>query len=269
MCYCSRKLTIPVVSLRGVISTTSKLSFKDAKKVIDKAFEIPFIKVVVIVINSPGGSPVQSELIYKYIRRLAKENDVTIITFIEDCAASGGYYLACAGDQIYASSSSIVGSIGVISSGFGFQELINKIGVERRIYTQGDNKAILDPFLPEKQSDIDILNAVGKDIHQEFINLVQERRAGKLNVYDGTIFTGKFWSGKAAKNTGLIDDIGDIYSVLHTKYGKNINIKFISENKGLIGSLKEMMSLEIITRNTIESIITNIKDAALWAKIGM
>jgi signal peptide peptidase SppA len=269
MFCCSRKLTIPVISLHGIISPTSKLSFKDTKKLIDKAFDIPFIKVIALNINSPGGSPVQSELIFNYIRRLAKEKDVQIITFIGDCAASGGYYLACTGDEIYASNSSIVGSIGVIASGFGFNELIKKIGVERRIYTQGQNKSILDPFLPEKQSDVDILNDVGKDIHQEFIRHVQERRGARLCVNDGNLFTGKFWSGKAAKEKGLIDGTDDMYSVLESKYGKNIDIKFISENKGLLGSIRDMMSIEMLTTMVVESVINVIKDTAIWARVGV
>jgi signal peptide peptidase SppA len=267
MFCCSRKLTIPVISLHGIISPTSKLFFKDIKKHIDNAFDIPSIKVLALNINSPGGSPVQSELIFNYIRRLAKEKNVHIITFIEDCAASGGYYLACTGDEIYASNSSIVGSIGVISSGFGFTELIKKIGVERRVYTQGENKSILDPFLPEKESDVNILNDVGKDIHQEFIEKVQERRGAKLCTNDGTLFTGKFWSGKAAKEKGLIDGTDDMYSILENKYGKNIDIKFISQNKGLFGSIKDMLGLEMISTIIIESIINIIKDTAIWARV--
>jgi signal peptide peptidase SppA len=270
MFCCSRKLTIPVISLHGIISSNSKLSFKDAKKLIDKAFDTPYIKVVAININSPGGSPVQSELIFNYISRLAKEKNVHIITFIEDCATSGGYFLACAGDEIYASNSSIVGSIGVISSGFGFTELIKKIGVTRRIYTQGQNKSILDPFLPEKQSDVEILNDVSKVIYQEFINHVQERRKGKLCTNDGNLFTGKFWSGKAAKEKGLIDGTDDMYSVLETKYGKNIDIKFITENKGLLGSLKDMMNIEMITTVVVESVINVIKDTTtIWTRVNI
>lgn len=267
MFCCSRKRVIPVISLSGVISAGSKLSFKETKKLIDKAFDVSCIKVVAININSPGGSPVQSELIFKYIRRLAKEKDVEVLSFVEDCAASGGYYLACAGDEIYASSSSIVGSIGVICSGFGFQDLINKVGVERRIYTQGQNKAILDPFLPQKQSDIDILNDVAKDIHQEFIRHVQERRAGKLDINDGTIFTGKFWSGKKAKEIGLIDNIGDIHSVLEDKYGKNIKLKYITQSKSLFGSLKDMMNLETISKTFIESAINVVEESAISARV--
>jgi signal peptide peptidase SppA len=269
MLSCSRKRIIPVISLNGVISSTSKLSFKETKKLIDKAFEIPFISTVAIIINSPGGSPVQSELIYTYIRHLAKEKNIEVLTFVEDCAASGGYYLACAGDKIYASNSSIIGSIGVISSGFGFSELIKKIGVERRIYTQGENKAILDPFLPEKPSDIEILNSVGKDIHEQFINHVKERRGSKLDLSDDTLFTGKFWSGKKAKELGLIDDISDIYSVLESNYGKNIDLKFISENRGLFGSLRNMMSLEMITKNIIDSFLTAVKDSAIYSKLNL
>lgn len=269
MVFCSRALVIPVVSLRGVISSSSKLSFKTTYKLLEKAFEMPFIKTVAIVINSPGGSPVQSELIYKYIRRLAKENEVEVITFVEDCAASGGYYLACAGDEIYASNSSILGSIGVISSGFGFTELIKKHGIERRVYAQGENKAVLDPFLPERDADIEILNDVGKDIHQEFIEHVKERRGSKLDMADTTLFTGKFWSGKKAKELGLIDGVGDMYSVLEKKHGENIKLRYITENKSFFSMLTDMMNTEMIGQGVVEAAVGAAKDASVWARIGM
>jgi signal peptide peptidase SppA len=268
MCF-DRKLLIPVISLRGVIRENSGLSFKGIRKIIDKAFDFPDITTVALIVNSPGGSPVQSELIYKYIRKLADENDVEVITFVEDYAASGGYYLACAGDKIFASSSSVIGSIGVVADGFGFQDLIAKIGVERRIYTQGENKVILDPFLPQKDSDVEILNDVSKDIHLNFIDHVKERRDPCIDVSDTSLFSGKFWSGKKAKELGLIDGIGDIYSVLENKYGKNIKLEYVTDNKGILDSLKEIMSMEIITRTFIESAINVFRDTTISSRVNL
>jgi signal peptide peptidase SppA len=252
-----RKITIPVLTFTGSISSSNSLSFKKQNKLIEAAFKTPNINTLAISINSPGGSPVQSELIYKRIRTLAEENNVEVITFIQDIGASGGYYLALAGDKIYASNSSIVGSIGVVSSGFGFQELIKNYGVERRIYAQGDNKAILDPFLPQKESDVEIITDIGKDIHNEFIKIVTSARGNKLNMNEPGIFTGKIWSGKRAKEIGLIDDIGDIHSTLHNKFGKNIELKYISEPKSLFSSLTSIFGIDVLVTNIIQSLISN------------
>jgi signal peptide peptidase SppA len=256
MVFCSsRTAIIPVITINDVISASDGASFKKVNKLIESAFKIPNIKTLAIIINSPGGSPVQSELIYKRIRFLADENDVEVITFIQDIGASGGYYLALAGDTIYASNSSIVGSIGVVSSGFGFQELIKNYGVERRVYTQGENKALLDPFLPQRDSDVEILTDISKDIHNEFIDLVKSRRGANLNIEEVGLFSGKIWSGKRAKEIGLIDEIGDIHSVLHKKYGKNMKLKYISEPKSLLSSLKSIIGIDMLAKSIVQTLI--------------
>jgi signal peptide peptidase SppA len=231
---------IPVLTLDDVISNDF---YKKQKKLIDDAFKNSDTKAIAVIINSPGGSPVQSELIYKRIRSLAKEKDVRILTFIEDVGASGGYMVALVGDEIYASACSIVGSIGVISSGFGLHEFIKRHGIERRVYAQGENKGLLDPFLPQREEDVEILNAVGKDVHTEFINLVKERRGDKLVCSPADLFTGKIWSGRKAAEIGLIDGIGDIHSVLESKYGKNIELKYITESKTLLGALRSGLGI--------------------------
>ena len=254
----SRKTIIPVLTFNGIISDGSSLSFKKQCKLIETAFKTPFIKTLAVVINSPGGSPVQSELIFKRVRALAEENEVQILVFIQDVAASGGYYLALCGDDIYASNSSIVGSIGVISSGFGFHELIKKHGIERRIYAQGQNKAMLDPFLPQKDSDVDILNDISKDIHDEFIEFVKTRRSPKLNLDEPDLCSGKVWSGKKAKELGLVDGIGDIHSVLHKKYGKNFELKYITEPKSFLSSIRKAIGIETIADSVVQSIYTKI-----------
>ncbi len=252
------KIVVPVLTLNGVISDSGSLAFKKQCKLIEQAFKVPHIKTIALVINSPGGSPVQSELIYKRIRALATENEVEVLTFIEDVGASGGYYLALAGDTIYASSSSIVGSIGVVASGFGLHDFIGRHGVERRIYAQGKNKAILDPFLPQKEDDIAILNDISKDVHQAFIDVVLERRGIKFDQSDPDLFSGKIWSGKKAREIGLIDAIGDIHSVLHTKYGKNVELKYITEPKTLMSSLRKAIGLDTLASSIVETAMSRL-----------
>jgi serine protease SohB len=189
---------------------------------------------VAISVNSPGGSPVQSRQIFTKIRSLAKEKEKKVIVFVEDVAASGGYLIALAGDEIIADPTSIVGSIGVISGGFGFPELMKKIGVERRVYTAGENKSVLDPFQPEKQSDIDHLKSLQLDVHRVFIDMVKERRAGKL-ADDDRLFTGLFWSGEQGKALGLVDGLGDAETELRLRYGDKLEIEPITASKGFFG----------------------------------
>src|SRR5690606_22101022 len=201
-------VTIPVIRLHGAIMSggsqfRQNLSLATTAGLIDKAFSFREAPAVAIAINSPGGSPVQSRLIYKRIRDLAEEKKRRVHVFVEDVAASGGYMIALAGDEIIADPSSIVGSIGVVSAGFGFQELIKKIGVERRVHTSGRNKAILDPFQPEKEEDIERLKALQEEVHQTFIALVKERRGAKL-AEDDDLFTGLFWTGERGHALGLV-----------------------------------------------------------------
>ena len=231
----SQKPVIAVLSLNGIIGKVSNLKsglcLYSLNELIEKAFAIPKLRAICLSVNSPGGSPVQSELIAKRITSLAKSKKIPVYSFVEDVAASGGYWLACAGDEIYASKSSIIGSIGVISSSFGFHEAINKLGVERRVYTEGQNKAILDPFQPVKAADIKIIKQLQQQIHQHFIDYVKERRAGKLTQSDDILFNGEFWAGESAHDFGLIDGIADMHSFINNKFGDDIKIEYIASKQ--------------------------------------
>lgn len=224
---------IAVLRLSGVISSKSSmksgLCLESLNENIEQCFKLPKLEAVFIIINSPGGSPAQSELISSRLRSLANKNKVPLIGFVEDVAASGGYWLACSCDEIYALNNSIVGSIGVISSGFGFQETIKKLGIERRIYTQGKNKSILDPFKPENKEDIELIKGIQKIIHDNFIEHVKAGRNGKLDSkkYD-TIFNGQFWTSLQAKELGLIDGVKNMYDYAEERFGEDINFKYIS-----------------------------------------
>jgi len=224
------KPTVSLIRLNGVIGNVGRfsqgMSYSSQTDIIKKAFALKNIKAVVISINSPGGSPVQSNLLYDLIRSQAEEKKVKVITYAEDVAASGGYMLMCAGDEIYANANSIVGSIGVIYSAFGFQDLIKKIGVERRVHTAGESKSILDPFLEEKKEDVEKLKSLQKDLHEEFINLVKNSRKNKLKSENySMLFSGEFWSGKKSLQLGLIDGVGTLQEILKQKFGKDLKIK--------------------------------------------
>lgn len=228
----SSKSVVAVLRLSGVIGKVSNvrtgLNIETLNELIEKAFEIKKLVAVCLNINSPGGSPVQSELITKRIISLSKEKKIPVYSFIEDVAASGGYWLACAGKEIYASKSSIIGSIGVISTGFGFHEAIVKLGIERRVYTEGKNKSILDPFQPAQVTDIKIIKQLQKEIHEHFIDHVKTSRIGKLTQDDDILFNGEFWSGRSAVDFGLIDGIEDMYSFIKQKFGDDIKFEYIS-----------------------------------------
>ena len=235
----SDAVTIPVVRLQGTIMSGGgqlrpTLSLAGTAGLLEKAFSSKSAPAVAISINSPGGSPVQSRLIYRRIRDLAAEKNKTVLVFVEDVAASGGYMIAVAGDEIIADPSSIVGSIGVVSASFGFPELLKKIGVERRVHTAGKNKAVLDPFQPEKKEDIDRLKALQLEVHETFIELVKERRANRLKD-DPDLFTGLFWTGKKGLELGLVDALGDMRSVLKARYGEKTRLRLITAPRGLFG----------------------------------
>ena len=262
-----KKKIIPHIRLSGVIGNAGKfrqgLDFTGQEEIIRKAFSIKKSPAVAITINSPGGSPVQSHLIYKFIREQAKENKKKVIVFAEDVAASGGYLIACAGDEIYANQSSIIGSIGVIFSSFGFKDLIKKIGIERRVYTAGKNKSTLDPFMEEKPEDIERLKKIQLEIHEDFIEVVEESRKNKLNKNSGVeLFSGEFWSGKKAKELGLVDEIGNVNQVLREKFGKDIEIKKLEKQKSWIS--KKLSSSE----DNIEKIASILEERSIWQRYG-
>ena len=257
------KDVIAVLRLSGIIgkvsSVQSGLTLESLNELIEKAFKIKKLKALCLIINSPGGSPVQSELIAKRIRDLAKENKIKIYSFIEDMAASGGYWLACSGDLIYASYSSVIGSIGVVSSGFGFHEAINKLGIERRVYTEGKNKAILDPFKPINKDDLKIIKDLQKQVYEHFVDYVKTRRVGKLTQQDEILFNGEFWAGQTALDYGLIDGIGDMYSIIKEKFGDNIKFQYLCAKQPWLKK-KLGMSGKILADNFANSLIDTVEN---------
>jgi signal peptide peptidase SppA len=265
--FCSKNSPIVAcVNLQGVIGAGSKIStglnFENISPLLKRAFDMK-PKAVALAINSPGGSPVQSELIYNYIRELSEEKKIPVYSFAQDVAASGGYWLLLAGDEIYAHNSSIIGSIGVIFSGFGFVDLINKIGVTRRVYTEGKNKAILDPFLPEQSENIEILKDAQRDIFEGFKDLVKLRRGEKLKDLEDNLFTGAFWSGAKSAKLGLVDDICDMRSKLKEKFGPKVELVQISAKKSF---LKNFFSERL---NLSESFLNKVEERISFNKFGL
>ena len=265
--FFKKKKIVPHIKLSGVIGSVGKfrqgIDFSSQEEIIKKAFSIKKASVVAVTINSPGGSPVQSHLIYKFIREQAKKNKKKVMVFAEDVAASGGYLIACAGDEIYANSSSIIGSIGVIYSSFGFKDLIQKIGVQRRVYTAGKNKSTLDPFLDEKQEDIERLKNIQLELHKDFINVVEESRGTKLKKEtEIELFSGEFWSGRKAKDLGLIDGIGNADQILRKKFGEEVIIKKFEKSKGWLA--KRLSSSE----DHADKIISILEERSIWQRYG-
>ena len=261
---------VSVLRLSGVIASggsplRKNLNYDSLEPVIKKAFLDKKQSAVILCINSPGGSPVQSALIGKRIRQLADKNKIPIIAFCEDVAASGGYWLASCADEIYADESSIIGSIGVISAGFGFTEAISKLGIERRVYTSGESKSVLDPFKKESPKDVARLRGLQNDIHEHFIEHVKSRRGKKLNEEE-PLFTGLFWTGKKAEKLGLIDGIGAMQDVLMEKFGDDVKIKQITQKKGLFSLAGSSSRLgAAISYELIE----HLEHRHLWARFGL
>src|SRR6202046_3884448 len=232
---------VPVVRLSGVIGAVTPLrpgmTLAGVAKMLDRAFGMRNAKAVALLINSPGGSPVQSRQIYLRIRQLAAEKKLPVLVFVEDVAASGGYMIACAGDEIFCDPSSILGSIGVVGGSFGFQELIKKIGVERRLYTAGAHKAMLDPFQPENPDDVARVKALQGEIHAIFIELVKQSRGSRLKAADEVLFTGEYWAGETSISLGLADAIGDIRSTLRARYGDKVKTPVVAPAAGMLSGL--------------------------------
>ena len=267
--FFKKKKIIPHIRLSGVIGSAGRfkqgIDFSGQQEIIKKAFSFKKSENIAISINSPGGSPVQSHLIHDYIRQLAKKNKKKVIVFAEDVAASGGYLIACAGDEIYANSSSIVGSIGVISASFGFQDAIKKIGIQRRVYTAGKNKSTLDPFKEEKEEDIERIKKLQLELHSDFIEVVKKSRGSKLkDTEKNNTFTGEFWSGTTSMKLGLIDGIGNAEQILREKFGEDIVIKKLEKQKSFIAK-KLSSSID----NQIDNIASVIEERALWQKFGL
>lgn len=264
--------TIPVVRLQGAISPEQRpgrLNIAAVAPLLERAFKIKQAPAVAIIVNSPGGSPVQSRLISKMIRDLAEEHDKQVLVFIEDVAASGGYFIAVAGDEIIADPSSIVGSIGVIYAGFGFEEAIKKIGVKRRIHTAGRNKSTLDPFVPEKKEDVERLKAFELDIHQVFIDHVKSRRADKFTASDDDLFTGEWWTAGRGLDLGLVDSLGDMHSELKARFGKDVKLKPIAAKRGLLQLPSLRMGTQLDAESLTNGAIAAVEDRALWSRFGL
>ena len=265
---------IPVVRLHGMIAAggapmRQNLSLAGVAGVLEKAFSIP-APAVAISINSPGGSPVQSRLIYKRIRDLAQEKQRAVLVYVEDVAASGGYMIACAADEIYADHASIVGSIGVVSASFGFQELIARIGVERRVHTAGENKAMLDPFKPENPEDVARLKGLQRKIHEVFVDLVRSRRGGKLNDSYEDLFSGAFWVGAEAVDLGLVDGLGDIRTILRQRFGDKVQFRMIEPaRRPLLGRLLGRRPLTSGSLIDPGEVVGTLEERAAWARLGL
>jgi signal peptide peptidase SppA len=275
----STAVTIPVIRLHGTIMSGGgqfrpSLSLASTAGLIEKVFAYNDAPAVAISINSPGGSPVQSRLIYRRIRDLAAEKNKTVLVFVEDVAASGGYMIAVAGDEIFADPSSIVGSVGVVSASFGLNEAIKKIGVERRVHTAGRNKAVLDPFLPEKPEDIERLKALQLEVHETFIDIVKERRGAKLTD-DPDLFTGLFWTAKRGVELGLVDALGDMRSVLKERFGPKTRLQLITQPRGLFGrglglfGSNSGFSPADIAGAAVDGLIDAVEQRSLWNRFGL
>lgn len=271
--------TIPVIRLHGAIMSGGSqfrpaLNLANVASQLEKAFSYKNAPAVALMINSPGGSPVQSRMIYDRIRALAEEKDKRVLVFVEDVAASGGYMIALAGDEIIADATSIVGSIGVVSGGFGFPELLRKIGVERRVYTSGENKVILDPFQPEKEGDIEYLKSLQVEIHKIFIDMVKSRRASKLGD-DPTLFSGLFWTGQRGLELGLVDSLGNLRQVVKERYGKDARIELVGGAKTLFGkripgvSASMALSADHMVAAAASGLAETLEEKALWGRYGL
>jgi serine protease SohB len=262
---------VPVVRLNGVIgfSTPLKpgLTLASVARPLERAFGMRHVTAVALAINSPGGSAVQAHLIYRRIRSLADEKKLPVIAFVEDVAASGGYMVACAADEIVCDGSSIVGSIGVIGGSFGFDKAIEKLGIERRLYTSGDRKAMLDPFLPEKPEDVERLKAVQREVHESFIALVRSRRGGKLSGHEKDLFSGEFWTGNRGQELGLVDAIGDLRTTLRERHGDKVRTPVIVE-RGWFGR-RSLLVNRIGDTNLAEDVVSALEARAWWARYGL
>jgi len=276
--WTKRAPVVPVLRFSGAIGAVTPLRpgllLSTSAQAIEKAFSMRGAKAVAIQINSPGGSAVQSTLIYKRIRALAAEKGLKVYVFVEDVAASGGYMLALAGDEIYADPSSIVGSIGVITATFGVNELLNRIGIQRRVYTAGASKDTLDPFLPEKEEDVERIKALQSDVHQTFIDLVKARRGAKIEDAGVDLFNGEFWSGKRALEFGLIDGLSDVRTKMREIYGDEVRLRLVMPSTSWFRRRRgvfaggEGFGFGFSPGGFAADLISAIEARALWSRFG-
>lgn len=268
---------VAVVPLSGIIGRLGGLqrglTLRGLAGTLQRAFELDDARAVAIVVNSPGGSPVQSALIARRIRALAAEKKRPVYAFAEDVAASGGYWLLTAGDELYADESSIVGSIGVVASSFGFPAVLQRLGVERRLYTSGEHKAALDPFSPEKPQEVEHLRSILEETHDTFRAHVQERRAGKLRADADDLFSGRFWTGRTALRLGLIDGLGDVRTVMRAKFGDKVRLRLIGEGGRWWRRRLGLPGIEggsrAAGRDLPERLLAAVEERLIWARFGL
>ena len=264
--------TIPVLRLAGTIGIGNAfrpgLTMEGLAVPIRAAFAVKDAPAVALVINSPGGAATQSHLIFKRLRALADEKKKKLLAFIEDVGASGGYMIALSADEIFADQASIVGSIGVVSGSFGFNQAMEKLGIERRLYSAGDRKVMLDPFSPENPRDVEHLKGIQRDIHALFMDLVRARRGDRLKETPET-FSGAIWSGPQAKEAGLIDGIGDIRSELRARYGEKVRLKLIGIERGLFRRRRAIGVAGGLAAAQVDAILGAIEERALWGRFGL
>jgi serine protease SohB len=266
----ARPPAVPIVRLTGVIGGPSLrgggLSLSSVNPALERAFKLRGAKAVALSINSPGGSPVQSALIAGRIRALSAEKKLPVVAFIEDVGASGGYWLALAADEIFADPSSIVGSIGVIHASFGFAEALGRLGIERRLYTAGAKKSLLDPFRPERPEDVERLNAILHELHQGFKATVRERRGARLKGGDEELFEGQIWTGRRALETGLIDGLGDLHAVLRERFGDKVKLPLISIARPW---WQRRLGFEAWPRALVDAALDSLAERELWSRYGL
>ena len=268
---------VPVVALSGVIGVSTPLrpgmTLSGVAPLLDKAFGMAGAKAVALVINSPGGSAVQSHLIFARIRQLSAEKKLPVFAFVEDVAASGGYMIACAADEIIADTSSIVGSIGVVGASFGFVEALKKLGIERRVYTAGEHKVSLDPFQPEDPEDVARLKMLQAEIHNNFIDLVKTSRGTRLTGPEKTLFSGEYWIAGTALSYGLIDRVGDIRAAMKERFGDDVLLPVMSPVRGLFSRFIPRMSsstqlVDAVNVRLTDDIMSTMEARAIWARFG-
>ena len=266
--------TVSVIKLAGLIGRMGPLrgaglSLEGLERVIERAFAARGVKAVALALNSPGGSPVQSALIARRIRQLADDKGIPVVAFAEDVAASGGYWLACAADEIFADDNSIVGSVGVISSGFGFAEFIARHGIERRVHSAGARKGMLDPFQAERIDDVARLEKIQADIHDNFKELVRSSRGARLKGPEEEIFSGDVWSARQALALGLIDGIGDLRTVMRERFGERVRFRPMTQRKPLLRRRLGFATAGLSAGAVAWEIAAAIEEWAAWRRFGL
>ncbi len=263
---------VAVLRFDGVIAARGQrsLSLRRFAAAIERAFSLRNVKCVALAVNSPGGSPAQSSLLCRRIRQLAQEKNVPVVAFAEDVAASGGYWLALAADEIFAEDTSLVGSIGVITASFGFAEALRRLGVQRRLYTAGENKSLLDPFLAEDAKGVERLTALQRDMHEAFKDQVRARRGAKLKAEEGALFSGEVFTGRRAFELGLVDGIGDLRGIMRQRYGEDIRLRAVEPERrrfALLGRLGWPRRPDI--GDVAGDLLARLEERLIWARFGL